>query len=102
MEVQEPVFPEVQKPDRAAGPGDQIDVLLNTSLPISVCLGQMEIDVQELLELGPGSVLMLTKKVGEPVELQLNQNCFATGHVVVASDQIGVQIGEILAPQKTE
>ena len=52
---------------------------------------------RELLEMGPGSVLKLDRQVGEPIDLFLRGVRFATGHLVVVGDHLGVRIKEILA-----
>jgi len=65
-------------------------------MPVSVRLGQVEIEVRNLLELGPGSVLKLDRRVGEPVDLLLRGICFATGNLVVVGDHLGVKIKEVM------
>lgn len=79
------------------GPGSQIDILLNTCLSVSACLGEAKIEVREMLQLGPGSVLRLDRRAGEPVDLYLRGIRFATGQLVVVGDQLGVRIKEIFA-----
>jgi flagellar motor switch protein FliN/FliY len=50
-----------------------------------------------VLELGPGAVVTLDRVAGEPVDLILNGECFATGNLVVVGDRLGVRIREILS-----
>jgi flagellar motor switch protein FliN/FliY len=52
---------------------------------------------RDLLQLGPGAVVTLDRQVGEPVDLILNGVRFATGHLVVVGDQLGIRIKDILA-----
>ncbi len=95
-QVQEADLPEVQ--DARQGPGGgQIDILLDSPMSVSVCLGNARPAVRELLEMGPGSVLRLDRQVGEPIDLYLRGIRFATGHLVVVDDHLGVRINEILA-----
>ena len=82
----------------AGGNGGQIDILLETVMAVSVQLGQVRMQVQELLQMGPGSVLKLDKKVGEPVDVFLQGTKFATGQLVVVGDRLGVRIKEVLSP----
>ena len=98
VDVSEAAFP--QTPQREVlGASGQIDILLDTSMPVTVSLGQLEIRIRELLQLGQGAVLKLDKRVGEPVDLFLRGIRFATGNLVVVGDQLGVRIKEILAAQ---
>jgi flagellar motor switch protein FliN len=56
-----------------------IDVLLDVRLPISVELGRTEMEVKEILECGPGTVIELTKLAGEPVDIYINGRLVAQG-----------------------
>lgn len=96
VEVQEAELPEAGGAGATAGSG-QIDMLLDTTLSVEVQLGQVQTQVRELLQLGPGSVLTLDKQVGEPVELFLRGVRFATGQLVVVGDRLGVRIREIIS-----
>jgi flagellar motor switch protein FliN/FliY len=90
---------EARLPDATdAGPrgGGQLDILLDTSLTIAVRLGEAQVEVRELLQLGQGSVLQLDRRAGEPVDLFLRGIKFATGKLVVVGEQLGVRIEEIL------
>lgn len=82
--------------------GGQIDILLDTTMPIEIRLGDVELEVRELLKLAPGSIITLEKRVGEPLDLYIKGIKFATGELVVAGDQLGVRIQEILTPNKKE
>ena len=100
VEVQEPQLPAaVDKPVKAA-PG-QIDILLDSTMAVSACLGEAQIQIRDLLGLSAGSVVKLTRQVGEPIDLYLRGIRFATGHLVVVGDQLGVRIKDILPPQST-
>ncbi len=99
VDVHDAELPEAQASAGAAGSG-QIDILLDTTMPIDVCLGRAEMPVGQLLQLGPGSVIKLDKLAGEPVELLLRNVKFATGTLVVVGDQLGVKIKEIISTQE--
>jgi len=85
----------VDSGDRSGG--GQIDILLDATMSISARLGEAEISVRELLQVGPGAVLKLDRQVGEPIDLFLRGIKFATGHLVVVGEQLGVRIKEILS-----
>ena len=83
-------------PSEDLGAGGGIGILLNTSILVTVSIGQTEIPVRQLLQLGPGSVLRLDKPIDAPVDLYLRDTKFATGNVVVVEDRFAVRIKQIL------
>jgi len=84
----------------AGGAGQNIDILLDMSVPVTVSIGRTEIPVRRLLQLAPGSVLKLDKSIDAPVDLYLRDTRFATGDVVVVDGWFGVRIREILGLEK--
>ena len=95
-QVQAVEFPEAQEAGKP-GAGTSIDVLLDMTVPITVVIDETEVSVQQVLQLGPGSVLKLNKSVETPVDLYLKDVKFATASVVVIEDRFAVRIKEILA-----
>jgi len=95
VEVQEVELPEVAEA-KSDSPGGQLDILLDTMIPVSARLGQAEIEVRELLQLGPGSVVKVDRRIGEPVDLYMRGIKFASGSLVVVGEQLGVKIKEIM------
>ncbi len=94
-QVREVQFAEAPPDAGAAGTG-QLDILLDMSVPISVVLGQTQIPVRRLLQLGPGSVLKLEKPIEAPADLYLRDSKFAEVDVVVVEDRFAVRIKKIL------
>jgi len=88
-------FPEVVQADDTAAAGS-IDILLDMNIPVTVTVGQTEIQVRRLLQLGPGSVIKLDRPVDAPVDLYLRDTKFATGSVVVVDGHFAVRINQIL------
>ncbi|MHC4543188.1 MAG: FliM/FliN family flagellar motor switch protein [Planctomycetota bacterium] len=80
----------------AAGSGASLDILLDMNIPVTAAVGQTEIAIRRLLQLGPGSVLKLDKPIDEPADLYLKDTKFATGNVVVVDGQFAVRIEQIL------
>ncbi len=72
------------------------DILLDMGVLVTVSLGQTEIPVRRLLQLGPGSVLTLSKSVDSPVDLYLKDAKFAEGDVVVVDGCFGVRIKRVI------
>jgi flagellar motor switch protein FliN/FliY len=96
VEVQDAELPEAEGQPAAAG-GGQIDILLDTEVPLEVRLGGVELPIRDVLQLAPGSVVALEKQAGEPLDLYLRDVKFATGHLVVVGDRLGVRIKEVLS-----
>lgn len=88
-------FAEVTEGQATASSGS-IDILLDMNISVIVTVGQAEIPVRRLLQLGPGSVLKLDKPLDEPVDLYLKDIKFATGDVVVVDGRFAIKIKQIL------
>lgn len=72
-----------------------LNLLLDIPLEITVELGRSKIQIQELLELGPGSTVTLSKLEGEPVDILANDKLIARGEVVLQNKKYGIRITEI-------
>lgn len=77
-----------------------LELLLDVTLPLVVELGRVRLSIQEILELGPGSILELDKLAGEPADLYVNDVLFARGEVVVIEENFGIRITEIVSPEE--
>lgn len=76
-----------------------IDMLLDVSLPITIELGRTSMSINDILALGPGSVIELNKLAGEPVEVKVNLKTVALGEVVVVDENFGVRITQLMSPE---
>lgn len=94
--VNEAVFTKVEGRDSAGGE-EHLDMLLDIQLPVTISLGKAELPLRRLLQLQPESVLSLEKRIGEPVELIVQEIPFATGDIVIVDDYYAVRIREILS-----
>lgn len=72
-----------------------LELLLDIPVTLSVELGSVQMSMQEVLQLGPGSVVQLDKAADAPVELYVNQKLVARGEVVMMDDHFGIKITEI-------
>jgi flagellar motor switch protein FliN/FliY len=79
-------------------PQDNIDFILDIPLEISVELGRNKMLINDLLRLGQGSVIGLTKLAGEKLEVLANQRLIARGEVVVVDEKYGIRLTEIVSP----
>jgi flagellar motor switch protein FliN/FliY len=75
-----------------------MDFILDIPLQISVELGRTKMLINELLKLGQGSVIELSKLAGETLEILANQKLVARGEVVVVNEKYGVRLTEIISP----
>lgn len=77
-----------------------LDILLDIPLQVTVELGRTKRTVQEILELSSGSIIELDKLVGEPVDILVNNRLIANGEVVVIDEKFGVRITDVLSPKE--
>ncbi|APX89200.1 hypothetical protein BV394_05285 [Brevirhabdus pacifica] len=76
--------------------GRNIDAMLNVGLDVQIILGRSRMPISKLLKLSRGSVIELDKKIGEPVEVVINDRLVARGDLVkLAGDRIGVTLTAI-------
>jgi flagellar motor switch protein FliN/FliY len=67
---------------------------------ISVVLGRTTMPVSQLLKLGRGAVVELDRKVGEPIDIFVNERLVARGEVVLVENRIGITLTEIIKEDK--
>jgi flagellar motor switch protein FliN len=72
--------------------------ILDIPLQVTVELGRKRLLVHDLLQLSQGSVIELSKQIGEPFEVLVNHKLIARGEVVVINDKFGVRITDIISP----
>ena len=77
-----------------------LDFILDIPLTVAVELGRSKMLIKDLLQLGQGSVIELTKLVGEPLEVLVNQKLVARGEVVVVNEKFGVRLTDIVTPME--
>ena len=95
-EVSEAEFQQFTKGDKL-GEKQNIQMLLDVTLPVSIELGRTAMSIGEILELGPGSVVELEKLAGEPVDVLVNEKIVARGEVVVVDENFGVRITQLFS-----
>jgi len=75
-----------------------LDFILDIPLEITIELGRSRMLINDLLKLGQGSVIELTKLAGDTLEVMANQKLIARGEVVVVNDKYGIRLTEIITP----
>ena len=77
-----------------------LEAVFDVPVQVSAVLGRSKMDVGELLRLGPGTVLELDRKVGEAIDIYVNNRLVARGEVVLVEDKLGVTMTEIIKAEK--
>lgn len=77
-----------------------IDLILDVPLEVSVEIGRTKKTIKEILELGAGSIIELTKMAGEPADILVNGKMIAKGEIVVIDDSFGVRVTDIISPDR--
>ena len=95
-----PSLVEVPGSDPSAMTG--FDALLDVSMPVAIEIGRASMTVQEILQLGIGSVVQLDRIVGEPVDIYVSDRRFAQGEVVVVGEHFGVRITRVIGAPNTD
>ena len=76
----------------------ELDFILDIPLDVSAELGRTRLLINELLQLGQGSVVELNKLAGEPLEVFVNGKLVARGEAVVINEKFGVRLTDIISP----
>lgn len=98
VEISQPEFEELS--DQQETNGDNLDLLLDIPLNLSVVLGRTKKTVRDILNFNTGSVIELDKLTDEPLEIMLNGKLIATGEVVVINENFGVRINKIISQKQ--
>lgn len=86
------------KNPRHDGSRRDLDFILDIPLDVSAELGRSKMLINELLQLGTGSVVELTKLAGEPLEIYVNGKLVARGEAVVINEKFGIRLTDIISP----
>ena len=89
---------EEAKVPRGDGERRDLDFILDIPLDVSAELGRTKLLINELLQLGQGSVVELNKLAGEPLEIYVNGKLVARGEAVVINEKFGVRLTDIISP----
>lgn len=101
LETRSADFPDMSEDARMPRPDTDrhdLDFILDIPLEVSVELGRARLLINELLQLGQGSVVELTKLAGEPLEVYVNGKLVARGEAVVINEKFGVRLTDIISP----
>jgi flagellar motor switch protein FliN/FliY len=92
---------QVAEAARAAqpSPSQNIEFVLDVALQVTVEVGRARMTIQDLLQLGQGSVVELQKLAGEPLDIFINGKQVARGEAVIVNEKFGVRLTDIISPE---
>ena len=94
------IFPSFGSGGANAGMMNELDMILDIPVQISVELGRTKITIKNLLQLAHGSVVELDAMAGEPMDVLVNGTLIAQGEVVVVNDKFGIRLTDIITPSE--
>lgn len=83
-----------------SGSGNDIDLIMDVPVQLTVELGRTRLTIKNLLQLGQGSVVELDGLAGEPMDIFVNGYLIAQGEVVVVEDKYGIRLTDIITPSE--
>jgi len=95
---------DVEEASSAAKPsvpdgGKELGFLSDVALQVTVEVGRTKMTIQDLLQLGQGSVIELSKLAGEPLDIFINHKQVARGEAVIVNEKFGVRLTDIISPE---
>jgi flagellar motor switch protein FliN/FliY len=87
-------------PDSGAVAGNDINMILDIPVQLTVELGRTRIPIKHILQLAQGSVVELEALAGEPMDVLVNGYLIAQGEVVVVNDKFGIRLTDIVTPSE--
>ncbi|MFH1496150.1 MAG: flagellar motor switch protein FliN [Pseudomonadota bacterium] len=97
-QVATPVFEQFSASTGQAGMVNNLDMILDIPVNLTVELGRTKIAIRSLLQLAQGSVVELDGLAGEPMNVLVNGCLIAQGEVVVVNDKFGIRLTDIISP----
>ncbi len=92
-------FEELQE-SRPSGHPAELDFILDIPLEVTVEMGRTRMLINDLLQLGQGSVIELNRLAGEPLDILVNNKLVARGEVVVVGEKFGIRLTDIVSPME--
>jgi flagellar motor switch protein FliN/FliY len=87
-------------PSAGAAAGNDINMILDIPVQLTVELGRTRIPIKHILQLAQGSVVELDALAGEPMDVLVNGYLIAQGEVVVVNDKFGIRLTDIVTPSE--
>jgi flagellar motor switch protein FliN/FliY len=94
------IFPSFSDTAGKASMMNELDMILDIPVQISVEIGRAKITIKNLLQLAHGSVVELDAMAGEPMSVFVNGTLIAQGEIVVVNDKFGIRLTDIITPSE--
>lgn len=94
------VFEEFGNPASSTPSRNDLDMILDIPVQLTVELGRTKMPIKNLLQLAQGSVVELSGLAGEPLDVLINGFLIAQGEVVVVNDKLGIRLTDIITPSE--
>lgn len=85
---------------KSAKSHENIDVILDIPVTLSLEVGTTVIAIRNLLQLNQGSVIELDRLAGEPLDVKVNNTLIAHGEVVVVNEKYGIRLTDVMSPSE--
>ena len=95
-----PIFAQLSAQPGAGAPGNDLDLILDIPVQLTVELGRTKIPIRQILQLAQGSVVELEGLAGAPLDLLVNGCLIAQGEVVVVNEKFGIRLTDIITPSE--
>jgi flagellar motor switch protein FliN/FliY len=92
-------FSELKEGGGKSGPSD-LDFIMDIPLEVTVELGRTTMPIFDLLQLGRGSIVELSKVAGDPLEILVNNKLIARGEVVVVNEKFGIRLTDVVSTKE--
>ena len=93
--------PATSHPDATVRSAADLEAVFDVPVQVSAVLGRARMDVGDLLNLTPGAVLELDRRVGEAIDIYVNNRLVARGEVVLVEEKLGVTMTEIIKADRS-
>src|SRR6185295_709961 len=93
--------PLAQDADITSRSAGDLEAVFDVPVQVSAVLGRTRMDIGDLLKLKPGAVLELDRKVGEAIDIYINNRLVARGEVVLVEEKLGVTMTEMIKAERS-
>jgi flagellar motor switch protein FliN/FliY len=88
-------------PGATGAAGTDLSLVLDVPVELAVEIGRTTMTIRQTMALAPGSVVILDRMAGEPVDLLVNGKRIARGEVVAIDEEFGLRVTEVVSPERT-
>jgi flagellar motor switch protein FliN/FliY len=94
-------FKRASHPEQSSQPLTDLKAVYEVPVQVSAILGRANVPVKKLLQLVPGSIIELDRKVGESIDIYVNNHLLARGDLILMGEHLGITITEIIKIERS-